>query len=132
MHNSVLLSVAALTATLAFGETFKGTVKDASDTPISGAIVLVHWDSAGSSVGLADNVGIRADLTIETKDDGSFNVDLPPGFYDIFAAARAFTPTCRKVRIKLGKAVDVVLRMKADPLYTAEMGDRVETVPRKR
>jgi hypothetical protein len=132
MRNSVILSVAALTATLAFGETFKGTVKDSSDTPISGAMVLVHWDSAGSTVGLADNVGIRADLTIHAKDDGSFNVDLPPGFYDVFTAARAFTPTCRKVRIKPGNAVSVVLRMSADPLYTAEMGDRFDTAPRKR
>jgi hypothetical protein len=133
MRNLVLLIVALVTATVVFGETgFKGTVRDSSDTPISGAMVLIHWDSAGSMVGLTDNVGVMADLTARTKDDGTFSVDLPPGFYDIFAAAAAFTPTCRKIRIKPGKIVNIAFRMNADSLYTAEMGNRVETVHPKR
>ena len=66
------------------------------------------------------------------KDDGTFSVDLPPGFYDVFVAVPAFTPMCRKVRIKPGAAVDTTFRMNADPLYAAEMGNRVDGVPRKR
>jgi hypothetical protein len=129
MRKLLLFMLAVTTPVIAFSETqFKGTVKDSSGTPISGAMVLIHWDSAGSTVGLSDNVGIRADLTIRTKEDGTFSVDLPPGFYDIFAAARAFTPTCRKIRTKGGKTVEIELRMNADPLYTAEMGNRAEAV----
>jgi len=69
---------------------------------------------------------------IRTKEDGTFEVELPPGFYDIFVAAMAFSPTCRKVRIKPSGGLDVTLHMNADPLYAAEMGSRVEPVPRKR
>jgi hypothetical protein len=62
---------------------------------------------------------------------GTFSVDLPPGFYDVFAAAPAFTPVCRKVRIVTGEATRIAFRMNADPLYTAEMGSRIETIPPK-
>jgi hypothetical protein len=67
---------------------FKGAVKDSSDAAIGGAAVLIHWDSAGSAVGLKSKVGIKADLSIRTRHDGTFSVDLPPGFYDVFAAAQ--------------------------------------------
>lgn len=73
-------------------------------------------------------MGLKADLTLHATEDGTFRVDLPSGFYDVFAAAPAFTPVCRKIRIKPGISVDIVLRMDADPLYTAEMGDRVEAL----
>jgi len=74
---------------------------------------------------------VKADLSIRTKDDGTFSVDLPPGFYDVFVAVPAFNPMCRKVRIKPGAAVDTTFRMNADPLYAAEMGNRVDGVPRE-
>lgn len=128
MLKLLLFTLTMTTPVIAFGDMqFKGTVRDSSGTPISGAMVLIHWDSAGSTVGLSDNVGIRADLTIRTKEDGTFSVELPPGFYDVFAAALAFTPTCRKIRAKGGEPVEIQLRMNVDPLYTAEMGNRVET-----
>jgi hypothetical protein len=118
--------------TLAFGDSsFKGKVTDSSDTPISAAMVLIHWDSAGSTVGLTTNVGIKEDLVIQTQGDGTFKVDLPPGFYDVFVAAMAFSPTCRKIRVKQGDGLEVTLRMSADPLYTAEMGNRIEAIPPK-
>lgn len=126
------LTLAIIAPAIASGEMLKGAVTDSSGTPISGAMLMVHWDSAGSTVGLKSNVGIKADLIIRTKDDGTFSVDLPPGFYDVFASAPAFTPACRKVRIKPSAAVKTTFRMKPDPLYTAEMGIRVEAVPAKR
>ena len=126
MRKLVLLMLIAVIPVIAYGETqFKGTVRDSSGGPISGAMVLIHWDSAGSTVGLSDNIGIAADLTVHTDEDGTFSITLPPGFYDVFAAARAFTPTCRKIRTKGSEAVEIELRMNADPLYTAEMGNRV-------
>ena len=131
MRNALLLiAVACATANL-FGETLKGTVKDSSGTPISGAMALVHWDSAGTP-GLKSNIGIQTDLSLRTKDDGTFSVDLPAGFYDVFVAAMAFTPTCRKIRVKVGRGQEVNFTVIPDPLYTAEMGNRTESLPPKR
>jgi len=43
----------------------------------------------------------------------------------------AFSPTCRRIRVKGGEGLEVTLRMNADPLYAAEMGSRIETMPSK-
>jgi hypothetical protein len=131
MRNLLRLILAFITPAIASGETLKGAVKDSLDTPIAGATVVIHWDSAGSTVGLKDNIGVRADLSIRTKEDGTFSVELPPGFYDVFAASPTFTPVCRKVRTKPGQAMEITFRMNTDPLYTAEMGNRIEAVPPK-
>ncbi len=104
MHTFLLLTAAVLTPAVASGETLTGAVNDSSKTPISGAMVLIHWDRAGSTVGLKTNIGIKADLSIGTKDDGTFTADLPPGFYDIFVAAPAFTPTSLKIRMKVNRS----------------------------
>jgi hypothetical protein len=128
MRSFLLLIILVIAPPAASGEVLKGVVRDSSNTPISGAMVLVHWDSAGSTVGLKSNIGIGEDLNIRTKDDGTFSVDLPPGLYDVFAASPAFTPSCRKVRLQPNDAVEIVFRMDADPLYTAEMGSRVEVL----
>ncbi len=133
MRNLLLLLVLALLMpVIAPGETLRGAVNDSADASIPGALIFIHWDSAGSDVGLTDNIGVKADLRIRTKDDGTFSVDIPPGFYDVFVASPAFTPACRKVRIKSGAALEITFRMNADPLYTVEMGNRIEAVPPKR
>jgi hypothetical protein len=133
MRIVALVVLSLIVPTIALGDTrFKGTVTDASDTPISAAMVLIHWDSAGSTVGLTTNVGIKEDLVVRTNGDGTFKVDLPPGFYDVFVAAMAFSPRCRKIRIKRGEGLAVTLRMNADPLYMAEMANRVKSIPPKR
>ncbi len=49
-----------------------------------------------------------------------------PGFYDVFAAAPAFTPACRKARVKSGGKVTIRFRLAPDPLYGAEMGTRIK------
>jgi hypothetical protein len=126
MRRFLVLTVAVLAPAVASGEMLKGAVKDSSNTPLSGAMVLIHWDHAGNIAGLRTNIGIAADLNIGTKDDGTFTADLPPGFYDIFVAATAFTPTCRKLRMNAGEAQEIAFRLDLDPLYTAEMGNRVE------
>ncbi len=76
-----------------FGDTpFTGTVTDSAGASISGAMVLVHWDPAGSRVGLTTNIGIKDDLIIKTDEKGTFAAELPSGFYDVFFSAMAFTP----------------------------------------
>lgn len=125
MRSFLLFILAVTTPSVASGEMLRGAVKDSMGTSISGALVYIHWDSAGSTVGLKDNIGVEADLSVRTKDDGTFSVDVPSGFYDVFAAFPAFTPACRKARIKPGGAVEIIFRMNADPVYTAEMGNRI-------
>jgi hypothetical protein len=133
MRILILLVLSSFAPSTGFGQTrLKSIVTDSSGAAIANAMVLIHWDSAGSTVGLASNVGIKEDLVMRTKADGTFNVDLPPGFYDLFATATAFSPTCRKVRTKGGETQEIKLRLKPDPLYTAEMGNRVKTAPPKR
>jgi len=128
MRNLLPLIIAVIAPPAASGETLKGVVKDSSNTPIPSAMVLIHWDSAGSTVGVRSNIGTKADLTLRTKDDGTFSVDLPPGFYDVFAASPAFTPSCHKVRLHPSDAVEIMFSMNAEPLYTAEMGNRIEVL----
>src|SRR5215475_8798307 len=108
MRIAAVFLLSLISSTAGFGETpFKGTVTDSSGAAISGAMVLVHWDSAGSTVGLTTNIGIKKDLIIKTDEKGSFTADLPWGFYDVFFSAMAFTPTCRKIRVGLHPGKDL-------------------------
>jgi hypothetical protein len=77
---------------------FSGAVKDSEGAVISGARIFIHWDSSGSKVGLTSNVGINEDRSFLTDGNGSFSVELPPGFYDIFVSAMAFSPDCNLSR----------------------------------
>ncbi len=79
--------------------TLSGTVRDSEGAVITKAHVVIHWDPAGA-VHLGDNVGIKEDITVSTDSDGKFSLDLPPGFYDAFVTAPAFTPHCEKIRLK--------------------------------
>jgi len=100
-------------------------VADSSGAGISGATILIHWDPAGSEVGLASNVGIKQDLVVKTDRDGKFAADLPPGFYDVFVSSMAFTPACRKLRLKGAAPLDVKFRMAVDPGVVKELGDAI-------
>jgi len=126
---SIALSLIAPAIVLA-AEPFSGTVTDRGGAPIPDAMVIIHWDSAGSAVGLTANVGIKADIVIRTKHDGTFIVDLPPGFYDVFVSATAFSPACRKIRVKPGKVVPVIWRLPVDPMLLDEIaGPMIEVIP---
>jgi hypothetical protein len=125
MRITVYMVLSVALATLAFGEArFSGAVTDESGGAISGAMILLHWDSAGSTVGLDSNVGIKKDLVLTTDEKGGFSAELPPGFYDLFVSAMAFTPTCRKIRLIGIATAEPTFRLKADPKVTRELGDR--------
>ena len=49
---------------------------------------------------LNDNTGIKDDITLTTDSNGKFSLELPPGFYDVFVTATAFTPRSDKIRLK--------------------------------
>jgi hypothetical protein len=124
----LLLALVLLTPS---SETMKSSlrvgVRDSNGAAIAGAKIVVHWDPAGSSVGLLSNVGIKEDLRLETDQEGRFSGELPPGFYDIFVSSPAFSPECLKVRLKPGKTASPDFSLRADPLVNAEIGDRFES-----
>ena len=119
----VLITAALVASDMAFGDPlFKGEVTDVEGAVIGGAMVMIHWDSAGSTVGLTTNVGMRKDLIAKTDDKGSFAVELPPGFYDVFVSATGFTPACRKIRVGAAPGNITPFRLGADPLVSKELG----------
>src|SRR5438067_746148 len=81
MRIAALVMLSLVSSTIGFsGTPFKGTVTDVSGGAIPGAMLLVHWDSAGSTVGLTSNVGIEKDLIVKADENGGFTAELPPGF----------------------------------------------------
>ena len=102
--------------------TLKGVVTDPEGAGISDARILIHWDPSGADVGLTSNVGLPSDLSIKTNNMGEFTTQLPPGFYDVFVSALAFTPDCRKIRVMSGKTAIFDSKIRFDPLVTKELG----------
>jgi Carboxypeptidase regulatory-like domain len=97
-----------------------GTVRDSEGAIISGAIVIVHWSSSGSDVGLEANVGLSEDLHLETDKLGAYSVDVSPSFYDVFISAVAFSPSCRNVRVRSDTTVAFSPKLKVDPGVSKE------------
>lgn len=127
----IMFAVVSATITQA-AESVKGIVADSSGAVLPEATVRFHWDPAGSTVGLTSNVGIARDLVVKTDQQGRFKADLPPGFYDVFVSAMAFTPVCRKIRVAPTRVQELTFSMSVEPLYTDEFGFKIEAVAPKR
>jgi hypothetical protein len=97
-----------------------GTVRDSEGAAISKAHAIIHWDPSGSNY-LPDNFGIKQDISVETGSDGRFEVELPPGFYDVFVTATSFTPQCEKIRIKAMAPKSLEMRLKVSPVTSKEL-----------
>jgi hypothetical protein len=121
----VLLLVGICPLTHAQQANLVGSVTDAEGAAVSRARVYIHWDSSGSDTGLVTNVGVKQDVTTLTDREGRFSVTLPPGFYDLFVSAAAFSPDCRKIRIQPGRPASFATKLKADPIVTKEIGDSI-------
>jgi hypothetical protein len=106
------------------GSRIEGTVSDPTGAGLKGALVLVHWDPVGSSVGLRTNVGIAQDLTTFTDVNGRFSVALPPGFYDVLFCASAFSPKAKKIRILPGSVLRYETQLQLDTTVTDVLGDK--------
>ena len=121
MRTRLLIAALLLWVIPAFATTVSGRVVDSEGAAIKGARVLIHWDPSGSQVGVADNVGIKDDMSVLTKEDGSFSLDVPPGFYDVFVSALTFSPECTKVRTKADKPAEVHFKLKVSRIVSAEL-----------
>ena len=125
-YRAVLLTVlGSLLATCAVAQksAITGQVQDSEGAAIAKARILVHWDSSGSAVGLTDNIGLAQDVTTLSDANGHFSVAVPPGFYDLFVTAQAFTPAAVKVRVKSNASAEFDVRLHADPKITKELAD---------
>jgi len=98
-----------------------GEIVDSEGAAIANARVLVHWDSAGSTVGLSDNTGIQHDVIVTTDTTGRYSAVVPAGFYDVFVSAMAFTPTAAKVRVKKEQRITYNSTLRPDPLVSREL-----------
>jgi hypothetical protein len=70
----------------------KGSVKDELGAVISNAHVVIHCDSSGHGVGLDTKACMKDDLIVTSDSQGEFSATFPPGFYDVFVSAVAFSP----------------------------------------
>ena len=100
-----------------------GTVVDSEGAAIGDALVIIHWDESGRRAELDDNTQIKDDIRTRTNKEGHINLDLAPGFYDVFVASTAFSPACLKVRVNAGNPATFKVKLKADPLVCKERCD---------
>lgn len=117
----VLLTVPTALSSAQAVSMISGTVTDSEGAVISKAMILVHWDPSGSQVGLKDNIGVKEDLKTTTDAVGRFSISVPPGFYDLFVSSMAFSPACRKVRVKADKPQEITIRLRVDPVVSREL-----------
>lgn len=130
-----IVSVVVLLSSVAFGEigtgTVKGLVTDSEGAVIGKARVILHWDPAGSQVGLKTNTGSKEDRLVTTDSNGEFQLNVPWGFYDVFVSASAFSPHCQKIRVKGDSKLAVKLLL--DPQVSKELdGTLVSPDPSQR
>lgn len=87
----LFLVFALLCSTELVGEKPAGVRGKVVDTiehaPIRNAYVLAHRDGS-------------MDKTTRTDGTGSYSIELPPGIYDVFISASAFSPACRKIDVQ--------------------------------
>jgi len=100
------------------------TAADASGTPLTDAQLVVHWDPSGAKTGLTTNVGIPEDRFLKTDTHGNYYAEIPPGFYDILITAPGFSPTCTKLRLKLGENATFNSKLHSDPLVAKELSNQ--------
>lgn len=98
-----------------------GEIVDSEGAAVRNARVLLHWDSAGSTVGLSDNIGTPHDVIVMTDSKGEYSAEVPAGFYDVFVSKMAFTPTASKVRVKKDRRITYNSTLKPDPLVSREL-----------
>jgi len=82
--------------------TLRGRVVDPADAPLP-AFVLIHSER--------DNTNNQH---VSLQPDGTYELNLAPGFYDVFVAHYDFLPIAKLIEIKSGKTTHLKLTMKID------------------
>ena len=120
-----MIVLTIMMADVTLGESaLRGTITDSSGAALDDAIILVHWDSSGGDRRIG-NIGIKQDLVLRSSADGTFSADLVPGFYDVFVARRAFSPSCKKLRVRVGVTTVYNVQLEISALVLGETADPV-------
>jgi hypothetical protein len=88
----------------------QGNVVDPADAPIP-AFILVHSDHHDNKIA----------ARIPVKADGTFQLSLAPGLYDLFVGYTAFLPIARVIEVRSGKTLHLKLAMKLDEKHLENM-----------
>jgi len=67
---------------------------------------------------------------VVTDASGRYSRNVPPGFYDVFVSAMAFTPTATKLRVKDGQSSNFDAKLKVHPLASKELGHDIYAAPK--
>lgn len=82
----------------------RGRVVDKYEhAPIGNVFVLVHSRNGD-------------DMHVRTDPAGVYEIQLPPGIYDVFASAEGFSPACRKLEVIAHKMTKFDVTMEANTL----------------
>ena len=81
----------------------RGNVVDPMDAPIP-AFLFIHSNASGNNIA----------AQVPVNSDGTFQIDLAPGLYDLFVGYTAFQPIAKIIEIKSGKTSHLKLSMKLD------------------
>jgi hypothetical protein len=80
-----------------------GKVVDKGErAPIPKSQVFVHRDGDPSAA------------LLKVDNDGRFQAELLPGFYDVFVASVSFAPFAKRVKVLSGKNTNVIVILSAD------------------
>jgi hypothetical protein len=108
-----IVSLVMLLMTLAPGENpskgvLKGRLADSAHAPLNHAFILAHVHNSGS-----------AGEVVPLEINGSFSVELSPGFYDLFISSPGFSPTCGQISVEAGKTAVYSAELKVSTLVNS-------------
>jgi protocatechuate 3,4-dioxygenase beta subunit len=113
-----VLAFAASAAVAAQTGTLRGSISDSNGAAVSNAYVVIHADATGR-----ETMPAASELMLRSDADGHFSTDLEHGFYDVCVMANAFTPDCRKLRIRSGRITEHRIRLKVDAAVISTVAD---------
>lgn len=97
--------------------TLKGTILDPQGAAAPGVGIELRWNSASTDMCWTAphcpkrRIPRQKFLRLSTDRAGAFSVDLPPGYWDVFAYHDGLAPTCTIVYVTSGEATDIELRL---------------------
>jgi hypothetical protein len=114
--------VLLLSAGAARAGALRGHATDVTGAAVGGAYVFAydnqkHVAASSSKSGKATT----------TKRDGSFLLDLAPGFHDVCVFSPGFTASCQKILMSSANHSDYEVKLAVDPLVIKERGDNFFT-----
>ncbi len=113
---STTLAMVILCSALLSGQTsskISGVVRDSARAVIANAEVAIHWNCR---VPKGPDAPKSNDVIIKTDNTGQYSLAVAPGFYDVCAHPKAFSPSCTTVRAEEGQNAVYNPQLKPNPV----------------